>query len=512
MKRLLQYIISAICILTPLLCDAAFQGFPLAEGTNTSWYAIHAQYAPISQIYSGIVERCTAVAIAPPSWTQTLYIDNSATGTVASITVTNAIGPVAYTNAWTNGLAYPVVSHAMLAELDDTIDALIPYFASTNIYLYPDSTGGRYTRQTFFSEAGIGLVSTNVQVVGTNSVTNVVARWTRSPERRWTENLIEMHNAGTNGWQLIAAQPVEWWNPSASTATAASVSVVTGAPLPVVSYGPTSATWSVSLAGVDLYGSNRTETVTAGNACTVSWHSITGTPVITGFDGSATGAWFAVQYTNNLTVYGDRPYRLYAADLDERAKALAALVNTSVIQSTFTNGYRYSASGRGLDSSDPTYAAARAEAEADWAETSTLTGPGLHWNQTFESAGRRAWLASTCYRPYLRNVSTNIARSVKFLAYLVPLNEPYGWDYQRLLYSDFDTGHTTGRWNNVWFGPVNKAADIDSGFWFPVEPGTQPLPWNTEIPATNNTAVATTIGDIPAYGIKALINWDFQYK
>jgi hypothetical protein len=501
-----KYIALAILISTPLCCSAGLTGFPLAAGTNTSWYEINAQYSPVSQIYSGIVERCEVVGVTAPQWTHTLAISDT-NGATAAITITNALGPV----ETEFGTAYPRVTHAMLAEMDDAIDALIPEFASTNIYLYPEATGGSYTKPMLFSEIGVGLVSTNVAHVGTNAVTNIVSRWTRSPERRWTENLIEMHYAN-NGWQLITAEAVEWYDPAATNAAAASVSVVTSTPMPFVSYGPTTTTWSVSLTGIDLYGSNRTETVATGASCTVPWHSITGTPVVSSFDTSITGAWFCVQYTNDLTVYGDRPYRLYASDLDERAAVLAALVRTSVIQSVFTNTYYTNWYGTGLDSSDPTYAAARAEAEGDWQpRPGNLIGPGLHYNYTYESAGRRSRVDSTYYRPYIRNLATNVARSVKFLAYLEPLDQDLD-DYEVLEYSDFESGHVTGRWNNVWFGPVNQAADIDSGFWFPASPGTIPLPWTTAIPSTNDVGTVTTMGAIPAYGIKALIEWAFQYK
>jgi hypothetical protein len=517
-----RYIILAICIWTSRLCSAAFQGFPLADGTNTSWYAINAQYAPISQIYSGIVERCEVTGVAEPSWTQTLYIDSSATGTVEELVVTNAIGPVAYTNAYTNGLAYPVVSHTMLAELDDTIDALIPEFASTNIYLYPDAAGGAYTRQMLFGELGIGLVSTNVATVGTNQVTNTVARWTRSPERRWTENLVEMHHAGTNGWQLMAAEAVEWWDPASTNAAAASVSVVTGAPLPYVAYGPTTTTWSVSLAGLDLYGSNRTETVAAGSECTVPWHSITGTPVISGYDGSVTGAWFTVQYTNNITVYGDRPYRLYAADLDERAAVLAALTRTVVVQAGYSNDYVDAWSSVGTRSD---WDVAKAEAEDEWVDVLTVP-PGYvtfmngHFFKNtlsqLSSSSKRARLNGGFFKPYLRGVSTNIPRSVSFMAYLEPdvdaIEEEPGTYTYVTVFDDFGSGYTTNVWNTIWSGLAADQPDIDCPDWFPFSPGTQPLPWYGTNPASNDVVHTKTLGSVPNYGVKALIDWQFQYR
>lgn len=507
-----RFITLAIFSLIPLLCEASFSGFPLTAGTNYSWYTINAQYAPLAQLYSGIVERCSVVSVAPPSWTNTIYVDN-ATGGVYQLTITNAIGPVAYSN----GTAYPPVTASMLAALDSTIEALIPQFATTSAYATVDANYGKYSMPELFASAGVGLVWTNVATVGTNAITNIVARWTRSPERRWHETLVEMHALTNGDWSAISAQPVEWIHAGNTNAQGTSA-VVSAVYYPVVTYGPTSSAWSVSLAGLDVYGSNRTETVAAGDQCTVPWHSITGTPVVSAVSGSLTGAWYCVQYTNDIVVYGDRPYRLYASDLDERYTVLRMLTRTSMASAaTYTNWQ-----GFGFDSLYAGWTDAKADAESSWAGNS-VSGGAYMWNRMWQSTGYPVYNYAELYaggsKYYVTAVSTNIPKSVEFYVHLRFDTNLYviaGRDNQ-IEHDDFSTGYTTGVWQRVATTSVGTNANVAATNWFPVEPGTVlPLPWVAEPPARSPgdpyQNYMRTFGQPSIYGEKALIDWQFEYR
>lgn len=508
--RLLLLGTLAIFSWTPRCSDAAFSGFPITNSGLYSWAEINASNAPLSQIYTAIVERCEITGITPPQWTQTLYVEN-ATGMPFTVDVTNALGPVTVPGA--SATAYPIVSRDMLGALDSKIESLIPYFVMTNSV----TNGVVFTPMSkinLFPSIGVGRVYTNMLT------SNVCASWTRSPERRWNETLVEMIYNGSN-WSTTISGATEWMSAGLTDDNW----FTDGTPLPAIEFGPTGSTWTVQLAGKDISGTNQTETVTVGSICTVPWHSITSPPMISGFTGT-TGAWFRVVYTNNITVYGERPWRLYASDLDERWKVLDALRMTAQNAYWSTNGVRYEGQGYRtvIGTNDPDWTAMQAYAETHWTSVGWTYSPfygasvgnNMYIDNDYPQDKGYATLAGSFGKQYTYGIHTNTSKAVEFFVFFDASADIAGAESSENHFvevDDFGTGYTTGKWHSVTIMPEDTEDSAFSETYVPSVPGTQPLPWVETPPARTNSSDRLlwqkTTGR--STGNKALIHWKFKF-
>jgi len=366
-----------LCLLCSMSASAAFVGFPLESNTNTpNWYAAREMYNPISQIYSGIVERCEAVGISSPSivetWTVSAGVESQVVTNLVwaagvwnpiatnvytnivllskSVTTTNQLGAFEY--EYTNesctftSTGFPYVTRYFMASLDSKLSALESYFTPN---FFPYFTNGNYDAW-FFDE-----ITTNTDgVINANYNTDLTMSWAQ----RFADLDIGYHDPVStndvgdfNGYYCFTRQPglPTGFALSETVADTNAQWVFNGigdfdtryyAPdKPFVTYTPFG-TQSFSSATVTIYGDvlvqsdqstdTSSEIVTMSSMtqqCTNVWYSITNMVVSAPAALAATGGYFTVHYTN-VVLYGTRPYRLFARDLDERAAVLSSMTIT----------------------------------------------------------------------------------------------------------------------------------------------------------------------------------------
>ena len=465
--------------LLPCFALAGFTGFPLATSTNAgNWYEAQDLYQPVAQLYSGVVERCEFSGVAVPSIVETWTVSAGSSNNIVTnglpaatnvytnivlltdeITTTNQIGPFEYEYTDPSGTytstAYPYVTRAFMNALDTKINALIPYYldgsvvtnGNWNSYFGIMSTNMprsksdevyyellRASKAGIFDREGIGTVrSTSTNDGG--YVTGGLAYYTRQPAtaRNWL--LSELH-ASTNDWQFVDVGGFDTRMYETNM-------------VPVIQYiqGGTNAlaTTSITLSGLALTHSNQTTYTTSEvvfvssttTVCALPWYDITN--ITTEAAINNTGDVFAVSYTNEIVLYGNRPYRLHATDLDERWVVLKNLTwiehdvpyphTTNAWPRYHATNYWYSGLGR-----EPTAAAARAEAEAVWA--SPGVGPSYPRKTgyiIYDSTEFRAQIVNNNSELRLTDVPTNAVADVQvYFAAVSPgydgaTNNSAGW-------------------------------------------------------------------------------------
>lgn len=167
--------------------------------------------ADIIELALGTYERCLATQystnpvayyVAPPSFVRSWHSNSYETTNVPGDLVTNWVA-VLHTNIFTNVISWRT-DRAMLAELDATIKALVPYYCDTNT-LYDGSTNVVMLTVTgLWASLGIGdHVSqfTRVPASGTNAATYGELPW-----RIYKEDLEERYKV------LQALQAVRFIN------------------------------------------------------------------------------------------------------------------------------------------------------------------------------------------------------------------------------------------------------------------------------------------------------------
>jgi hypothetical protein len=218
-----------------------------------------------------------------------------------------------------------------------------------------------------------------------------------------------------------------------------------------------------------------------------------------------------VQYTNNIVVYGNRPYRLYLTDLDERWRVLKALTHTAHTVIAYTS--QYAAGESGGDVVRVPWSDLETLAEASWTNASPrgdLINNHKHFYTTGGGFRRKEALLFGGSHKYAASVPTNgTPRSVQFYAWLDP---PYSADTNDVVtFSDFSTGYATNTWNLVGTEADTTNTSVQSADWFPRELAV-PLPW-VSAPETNalgNIEYILSIG--LEDGLEAVAEWDFEYK
>ena len=541
-----------LLVLMPCCVQAAFVGFPLAANTNAySWYDANAAYRPLTQIYSGIVERCEWTGVAKPSivevWTvsagtsnQVVAVDgNNYTNVVLltkTVTTTNQMSPFTYSYTDPSGshsaTGYPHVTHDFVSALDSKLDSIIPYFAdgsvrsNGNYNAYFSDVAESHPTQLdnvwyewlmaskagIFSRIGIGYVDENTITTNYGGyVTGGTAYYTRQPPvtRKWL--LSEMH-ANTNGnWTHVDigafdkrmyatnVTPVVFYYSGGSNALTVSSLTITGSVL-IVSNQSTVAT-------------SETVTISGGtSSCANVWYDITGISCTNVPDNS--NDVFAVLYTNELTLYGDRPYGLYATDLDER---WSVLTNLTEVPDAFILGNNSKGTDwLGNDFNDATEAGAKADAVTDWADDGNSLEVFVYSFVRRDNATQwDAILRRRATTLYATNITTNATMGVDVDFYL-PIQDA---EYTR------DPTYTTGRqWEFDSEGngylrnqmqlilSTNLAIGVDYyelGLYGGVS---NSLPaWPAGTPTTNGTSITRGYETGPSPKILLKPNFDFVF-
>ena len=333
---------------------AAWSGYPLEDQTG-NWYQVREWYDPIGQLYSAIVERCEATGETKPNivetWTcsagtnQQIVVSNGLTFTnwllvTTNITKTNQLKEFEYTyNDHSGGhtaTAFPYLTHYFMGELDDVIDNLWDRYTPTN--LLDDGSMSNYfvnilaaqqedpnsgvtdwppygSKAHYLHYLGIGYVEDAHTNAG-GYVTNGTGYFTRQPPR--TSNWQMAECVYSNAWGYRAGQNFD--QRYYEEAYYPVITYVTTGSVPAVDVTLSGRTLTPSSQAL----SNDTETISisagvSNTPCTKYWYEVTNITVSgSGSDRDSVVA----RWTNSVVLYGDRPFRLYARDLDERYKVL----------------------------------------------------------------------------------------------------------------------------------------------------------------------------------------------
>jgi hypothetical protein len=499
---------------------ADFSGFPLASNTNAgNWYEARELYQPISQLYSGVVERCEWTGVSQPNIIETWWVSAGSSNTVSGaytntiildtqVTTTNQIGAFEYTYTDPSGTytntAYTYLTRNFLHKLDEKIDALIPYFVDWSVAVsnsYDDYFGEmaeKYHIDTkvwsdfleaskagIFDREGIGYVLP--ETITTNAggyTTGGTAYYTRQPETRNNWLIGELHGS-TSGWQYVDVGTLDTNMYSTNF-------------LPVVQYiqGGTNAlsTSSITITGLVLNVSNQTtystsEVVSVSSTttpCVLPWYDIT--DITTAVDINNTGDVFAVLYTNEVVLYGERPYRLYAQDLDERYYVLKNLV---AIEHTDKRWYLPDfQSNYWLGSSSGLTSAPSAEASAS-SNYQALAGTDIPFKHayiefdtfTFGVENWDAFLRASQNRLEAYNIPTNATIQADIDLYFSSV--AYGYDRSpadtndQYFYDDYSRGYKTNQTQRLQtatlsLGATNFVGNFLADVIEPVFPLTDP--------------------------------------
>jgi hypothetical protein len=239
-----------------------------------------------------------------------------------NVTTTNQMSQFIATVDGHSVTGTPYLSRYCLAAMDSKIDELMSYFVNTNVIAmasytnYPDKTSTwkppAITRKEIWAQAQIG---------GVTACTNSPYYYTRQPPMTNVWLLGEWEWTGSN-WLRNVTSTYDHRHLGALLPVIEYHSVTTGVVSIAVGLEGTSRIWNTS---TNAYYTN---TLTAVGATSLSapWYRITDS-TITG-DALSTGDYVTVRYEGPIVLYGDRPYRLYAQDLDERARVLSQLVAT----------------------------------------------------------------------------------------------------------------------------------------------------------------------------------------
>jgi len=348
-------IISIICLALRLQAVADFSGFPLVDATNLTWESVKAEYNPIGQIYSGVVERCSISGVSEPSIVKVYSsfagtsneIVTNAFGTFTNInivytniTTTNQIDPWVYDAGGINYTGYPTIDRAFIHGLDTKIYALLSSgsWVSTNEvsgdgtysnWFETDDSGGSFpsafpieSRAGLFHRQDIGY-STNLTTNAWGFVTGGDAWFTRTPAVTSDWVLAESHYTGSWVFVDIGSFERRYYD----TEYHPVLKYTTGGTNAIGSYTVSVTGQVLNIPAQTLSVTSETVTVTSTNtALTNYWFDITA--IASASPGANTGDVMAVIWTNEVVLYGSMPYELFADDIDERVDVLSALLWT----------------------------------------------------------------------------------------------------------------------------------------------------------------------------------------
>jgi hypothetical protein len=342
--------------------------------TNVSFYGYDTNHY-ITQLYSGLVERCRVAGVSLPSvvdtWTVYGGISNTVTIETNGVTVTNnfikyntttrtnQFQPFEYTyvdpiasNTVTN-TCYPYIKRSWITTWDTKFDSVISTFVNTN--LLSGGTFNDYMGTITNQGEGASLPvqsKTNLFVtLGIGYVTNSVAHWTHTPHHDPADWLLAaIWSSGSNDTSWTFQQFSKMTNAHPRDATITPIAEYVRAGLS----GPNVATNLVLTLAGTAWNSSGTGSVTVTEVVTFdstngvplsyAWSSITGITCTAQRPNSNDA--IRIAYAEQPTIYDSSPaYRLYADTLNERWIALDALRWSKKTMTTWTAGDTNAAGG-----------------------------------------------------------------------------------------------------------------------------------------------------------------------
>jgi len=419
------------------------------------------------------------------------YTNSYTETTYTNITTTNQIGSLTYTNGDAEVVTIDLpVTRNFLYTLDQKTAEIVPLsvcsnetaliYGSTNTINIADATGTLnpwFTNRLYYTEPGTTNATTNLLInlpinsmagigqrlgvgyytnlVGyhfdqtTNTisfVTNGVFKWTRQPETVTQKVAIADAISGgeSNSWTLrdIGTIETNFYNDSTlpvirflsltnqaignitiegsifvysnQTTTATSETVNVGTPISVTT-------------NTDIYAPYTNYLYIAQTNLTLPWCSVTN---ISAPDptGAPTGSVLSVYWEYQSPIYGDQPYTLYAADVDERIKVLNACVwsyrelrhtnpykaqgnpsRPNPVESELWDirgqtGYRIGASNFFATGTTPEYTALTQQTDYTGNDFDSVVGQSWNTSEPLESSGE--WDDSTPFSFVITNKTT----------------------------------------------------------------------------------------------------------
>jgi len=394
-------LMTAVLITTAANSLADWQGWPVP--TNESYYGASTNHY-VSQLYSGLVERCAAASVAVPSVVDTWTVYAGETNTITTntwvedgatnrtvvtnhfivyktVTTTNQFEPFSYsytnpaTGASVTNMAYPIVKRSWLTTWDTKFDAILGSYVVTNresngsfnAYFATitnqnaAATPPAWTKTNLFTTLGIGYV------------TNTVAHWTKTPAHTNSDWLLAaIWSGGTNDTSWTYKRFTDFTNghprDAAGLPVAQYIQAGWNTPNVLTNLSLTLRGWAWNSTGTGLVSAAETVAFdsTEAEPLTYAWGAVTSITCTAQRPNSNDA--IRITYTNQPTNYDTTPpYRLYAVHLNERQKALRELAWTWAVASKTNNSTRL-ASNPGANTN---WSAATASADTTWPSAST---------------------------------------------------------------------------------------------------------------------------------------------
>lgn len=533
--------------------SAGWTGYPLTNDVSFYGYASN-HY--VSQLYSALVERCQATGVALPSvvdsWTvyagQTnnvktnTWTESGATNTTVTtnyfivyktVSATNCFVPFEYTytnpvgGATVTNICYPTIKRSWLTTWDSKFDAVLTYFVNTN-----EEVAGSFN--SWFSNS----VRTNLRdsanppywaktnlfrVLGVGYQTNAVAHWTHTPEHDSADWLLAaIYSTGTNVTQWTYKKFTALTNMHPRDASIKPVAEYVRAgfdgPNVLTNLSLTVRGWAWNDTGTGLVSTAETVAFDSTNdiALSYAWGSVTSITCTAHRPNSNDAV--RIVYKEQPTVYDTSPpYRLYSVQLNERQKAINALV-WSGANASFSNGTWRKMSNPGAEGA---WSGATNSSSATWPTAGDFTFNGTYGTYGYQGVGSAFFQArGSSLNPIypsatINSSATNIQCDVSFYWYSSPIFPPSvaattGCVYEAtgtaLLMNQFAEIYSTnaiigtGAVYAASFGATNKPAWCADPSLFPSAGG----------------GSAASLGYNAHWGFtapgRAIYKWQFQYK
>lgn len=255
-----------------------------------------------------------------------------------NVVTTNAFSPFPYSvevdGQTYSGTGFPHLTYAAMEWIDLVIDDLSDYYIPppylTNGVSYDNPDGwDTYGQLSLVGSAGVGRTETGTTVSAGGYTNNwEISAYTRQPPVTSQWLMAEWAWDGSNWVGGVYVYPtgegMDMRLPLESTGPQVEAYTTGGVPfsVDVTLFGDarTDHWWQASLVtGV-------TESVHSGDYATNLWHVLReGTAVDAPDYVGSTGDYVVVSYHGPIALYGSRPHRLYASDLEERAEVINQL-------------------------------------------------------------------------------------------------------------------------------------------------------------------------------------------
>jgi hypothetical protein len=531
--------------------SAGWTGYPLPS--DVSFYGYAGNHY-VSQLYSALVERCSAAAVSLPSvvdsWTvyagQTnnvttnTWVEGGATNTTVvtnyfivykTVTATNRFEPFEYsytnpvTGATVTNMCYPTIKRSWLTTWDTKFDAVLTYFVNTN-----EEVAGSFN--SWFSNA----VRTNLKdsaqppywtktnlfrTLGIGYQTNAVAHWTHTPEHDsadWLLAAISSTGPTQTQWTYKKFTALTNMHPRDASIKPIAEYVRAGfsGPNVLTNLSLTLRGWAWNSTGTGLVSTAETVAFDSTNAIALSyaWGSVTSITCTAQRPNSNDAV--RIVYKEQPTVYDTSPpYRLYSVHVNERQTAINALV-WSGAGATYSNGTWRRMGNPGANTN---WSSATAAADATWPSYGAFTFNGTYGTYGYYPLGSgfvqaRGSTLTPIY-PAASVNATNIQCDVEFYWYSMPIFPPSVAGTTGCVYDATGTLLLENQFAEIY--STNAVLSVSTVYADPFGTTNKP-PWCADpllFPATGGGAAAS-LGYNAHWGLsspgRAIYKWQFQYQ